>query len=1325
MSLHPSSSLSQQLSLTITSPFGDTTPTQSTAASQPLSSTHYPPVPINVHSSLTDINPSLRLSGESYNSLLVLDLRNQKVNDLNLLSGKYHGKISAGISAYPWTILLLSNNLLSRLDPLQYCINLKKLDLSNNDLLAIPKGNVWKCLPHLQILFLHNNKLDSIHSLQQLSICTKLTILTCFNNPVEYHPAYRHVCVNSIINLKLLDFYIISDEELIENANFGPKYGRYSDNLKMNILNYEKYHANANNEFTQLYIYKKQIEIVNERHRHYSPVLKIQSFFRGVLVRRTIRVYNLAASCIQNVFRKYINRKHLLYEDNNNEQENKNNNNRNKSKLKSKSDDVDNNNKSLGLHSSSSSNPLIFLVKTNDICVNIFMQLVKKVEEVEHCYSYELKDANMILLSQPDIHDDYPLVRRIYSSNDNNNHHTKKRNNHTQDYSPNKKSKGTDRSNNNSTHDGEDVSSSRPIHYHMLPGKDCPLRYRLSLQKIQPRISGYKLNEHTKFLLYNTLNTYDYHHRLLVYQAPSSRFYELLIRAIHQYNIEMGHYQVNNNNTNTNNNNNNNSKEHKHKKSNVADKKNDDEQDNLLKMKQELLSSTGHSHDHHNNSISSSSSHDKHPLIIYPGTTIHVIAAIITIQSAYRSYIQRKKIQPILGIQLAQYRASICISRWWKNILLKHRFHLLYGLYRYAHSINSRHLFARNDIYSLLRNTPNTFVDSDFFPEHRAIFGVEFNNNNNSNNNNNTNMIQQQLQQQTKEITQQIYGERSGSPNKTITDNTTAINNTTNDNNNNNDPTISNGRMTIIVDQNTPVRFYPFPMWINTLYTENNSSSSNYTYYTFKPLPILPVASVGVRIDMSSRLLELLRLGVHVSELPGIPSMDSHQQHNNDMEQQQQHSRSASRKATISSPSEDDVSLFGVPFDMDNNNNNSGIGSSPMTNHAETSAFNPTSFVKFSFSSVEEARYRAITLIINTWSPSFHLDQHYRKHYMMKQQQQTLNNDMNGNIRPPPVLSGHDIAFLMTAQHMQLCLQHQTATNTNNNNTPYPRNVLTGPAGERHILYSHYWLQPTARIQKTIVSSYSLHTHTYHHYNHQHYLDLTQQLKYTEEQHLNIEKQQAAAIALAHLPHEQQLVSNEQQHSNDGNDDDDNDELTISGGAAMCTYQPSLYQLKKDMAESERLLSRRLVAQSRVELHTHKLKNQQKAREIAILHRIRMDTIKAREDEAKVLRQHEYENIQESVKTVKKLQKQQRQQRVYEIKHELARREKLRDIDAELDRKNLMKRVEMEKLFVEKSLEERQQYENDKVSILYIYFAMIGLYSISSHQYVYVCFYVL
>ena len=61
----------------------------------------------------------------------------------------------------------------------------------------------------------------------------KLYVLTAYNNPVTYKQGYRHLLVNTLPNLILLDQYIVSDEELVEKAKFPPKFARFSPNFEV------------------------------------------------------------------------------------------------------------------------------------------------------------------------------------------------------------------------------------------------------------------------------------------------------------------------------------------------------------------------------------------------------------------------------------------------------------------------------------------------------------------------------------------------------------------------------------------------------------------------------------------------------------------------------------------------------------------------------------------------------------------------------------------------------------------------------------------------------------------------------------------------------------------------------------------------------------------------------------------------------------------------------------------------------------------------------------------------------------------------------------
>ena len=719
--------------------------------------------------------------------------------------------------------------------------------------------------------------------------------------------------VNVNLKLKLLDFFIVSDAELIEGAQWGEKskYFTYASTLECDILNLPS--SNASNgststhligdgsERSHLQFLAAQLEIVRKQHHRFSPVLKIQSLFRGVLVRRTIRVYHQAAVAIQNAWRKYRARKLVKLEEE-------------RVRLGASPSNVALSSQHEPFSSTSPpSNPLatnplaslaahtIFLVHTSDVAVSLFMQLVRRVEQAEGIVAPDLCDANMLLLSTPNIHDDYPLVRRIFPAPASN-------------------------SSSSSLTSGPRSSLNHEVGVgcRLLPGRHCPEYIRRSLQVIKPRPTGCVMNEHERFLLNKRIGQWSYRNRFLQFQSPGSRFHQLLIRAVHKYNIEMGNY-----NPDT---------------EDAADGDDpaasqlpslDPSTTDLLEREtyQYQLQLGGRTQIPRN----------LNKVIIYPGTTICVIAAAVTIQSAYRSYRTRKSIDPCLGRQVIVQRAVRCIGRWWRACLFRLRMHLLTGLKRYGDSINSRHLFCRGDILTLLRVSPNAYVHKEFLPEHRSIFGIE---------------PKEEDESYLRRMNQRGFDTHGQFDSEPV------------------------GKLTLIVDRNSPRRFYPFPHWLGK-------------HWHHQPLPVVHgFTDTGIRVDLSSRLTELVKEGVNISVLPDVsqPTLLDHH---------------AAAAATAG-----------------------------RNGHADDQyGWTSTNFIKLTFASIEEARTRALILALNTWLPSFHLLRPSRLRALGPFTSAT----------PASQLAGAEMAFLMTPQHMTLCLQYQQAGGP------------SGPSGERHILYTTFW----------------------------------------------------------------------------------------------------------------------------------------------------------------------------------------------------------------------------------------------------------------------------
>lgn len=116
--------------------------------------------------------------------------------------------------------------------------NLKKIDLSENEIETLPPANVFAGLANLQFLYLHNNNISKWQDLQSLVSLPAIMHITLFANPVCAIPGYRHFMVNSIAGLKALDNFVITDEERIEDASFGYRFRGLNEFMKLHIPDY-------------------------------------------------------------------------------------------------------------------------------------------------------------------------------------------------------------------------------------------------------------------------------------------------------------------------------------------------------------------------------------------------------------------------------------------------------------------------------------------------------------------------------------------------------------------------------------------------------------------------------------------------------------------------------------------------------------------------------------------------------------------------------------------------------------------------------------------------------------------------------------------------------------------------------------------------------------------------------------------------------------------------------------------------------------------------------------------------------------------------------
>uniref|UniRef100_G1P5Y6 Leucine rich repeats and IQ motif containing 3 n=1 Tax=Myotis lucifugus TaxID=59463 RepID=G1P5Y6_MYOLU len=190
-------------------------------------------------------------------------------------------------------ICIFSNNFITNISPLGSCIKLVKLDLHGNQLLLIifqikslPDVRFWSRLKSLKLLYLHDNGFAKLKNVCMLSACPSLIALTLFDCPVSLKKGYRHVLVNTILPLKALDHHVISDEEIIQNFHLPERFKTYNHRLFFNFCPPLKKGSTYEDETNNINFV---ISKINEIMAHNSPILIIQRWIRGFLVRKILR----------------------------------------------------------------------------------------------------------------------------------------------------------------------------------------------------------------------------------------------------------------------------------------------------------------------------------------------------------------------------------------------------------------------------------------------------------------------------------------------------------------------------------------------------------------------------------------------------------------------------------------------------------------------------------------------------------------------------------------------------------------------------------------------------------------------------------------------------------------------------------------------------------------------------------------------------------------------------------------------------------------------------------------------------------------------------
>ncbi|XP_075258527.1 uncharacterized protein LOC142350562 [Convolutriloba macropyga] len=226
------------------------------------------------------------------------------LNNLNLRS------IGAVQLCFRMRVVNLSGNFIADISPLASCPHLSKIDLSHNHISQFPYPDFWSSFSNLQSLLLHDNGIGKLSCIQSLAMAPAIQFLTLYDTPLSLRPSYRHHTVNSIITLKVLDFHVVADEEVIEDAIFPLKFKSLSPNLTLplsEILSQTSPVSSQNDgtgDIREVSTMRRkstranmtideELECINEVVRRtnqimakYSPVILIQKTVRGFFARK-------------------------------------------------------------------------------------------------------------------------------------------------------------------------------------------------------------------------------------------------------------------------------------------------------------------------------------------------------------------------------------------------------------------------------------------------------------------------------------------------------------------------------------------------------------------------------------------------------------------------------------------------------------------------------------------------------------------------------------------------------------------------------------------------------------------------------------------------------------------------------------------------------------------------------------------------------------------------------------------------------------------------------------------------------------------------------
>ncbi|KAH9101964.1 hypothetical protein LEN26_015619 [Aphanomyces euteiches] len=204
--------------------------------------------------------------------------------------------------------LYIQRNAIDSLDAVVACAKtLRILNVAANALEKLPPIEFWMAFTRLVALDISDNRLHKWTHIQSIKVCSPLILLRLRGNPIACLDSCRAVVVNQMPFLIVVDDYVVTDEERIKNANFGPRYCAKHAKMEANMWYPWKDGPAASSDVDLLPSLARTITQIHRLAEKNSPVIVIQRYFRGYHSRkRRLKAFPKlvhAARLIQRVFR--------------------------------------------------------------------------------------------------------------------------------------------------------------------------------------------------------------------------------------------------------------------------------------------------------------------------------------------------------------------------------------------------------------------------------------------------------------------------------------------------------------------------------------------------------------------------------------------------------------------------------------------------------------------------------------------------------------------------------------------------------------------------------------------------------------------------------------------------------------------------------------------------------------------------------------------------------------------------------------------------------------------------------------------------------------